>query len=107
MIEIEPTSEAYHVLKLALSTGRMVRIEERRDGIAVKSGEGMWTYTMPTREDRDARTFKRGECDHLICQQCGGHKDFREFWQHDGEPGDSRNQSTCTCCKHCNDPRGH
>jgi hypothetical protein len=106
MIEIHEHSEAHRILKLALQSGRTVRIDERRDGIAVKTGEGMWTHTMST-EEEDKRRFRRGECDHLICLQCGGHKLYRETWPHESEDSESLNHNSCMCCKHCNRQGGH
>lgn len=110
-IILQPGSPAFLAVTQAVEQKRKLSISPRRDGVAVKVGESIWSPTLstaaPEREEDDARTFKRGKCDHLICQQCKGHKEFRETWTHEGEPDDSDNWRSCMCCKHCNDPRGH
>jgi hypothetical protein len=107
-IIMQPGSPAFLAVKQAVEAGRKVSISPRRDGVAVKAGESIWSPTLstaaPERPEDDARSFKRGECGHLICQQCKGHKEFRETHDDDDE-GDS--WRSCICCKHCNDPRGH
>lgn len=107
-IILQPGSPAFLAVTQAVQEERKLSISPRRDGVAIKVGESIWSPSLstsaPEREEDDRRKFKRGECDHLICQQCKGHKDFRETH---GDADDSDNWRSCVCCKHCNDPRGH
>lgn len=56
MIEIERDSDAYRYLENTFKNGQadMLRLDIRRDGIAFKINEGMWTPTlMVTRRPND------------------------------------------------------
>lgn len=46
MVTIQPDSEAARLLAGALASGQKVSIEERANGIAIKTGEHMWSPTL-------------------------------------------------------------
>lgn len=51
MVRIEAGTEAWHQLVSMAASGRDISIDVRKDGIAFKLGEGMWTPTLRTNFD--------------------------------------------------------
>lgn len=48
IIVIEPGSPAYGELAEGIDEGKKISIDRRRDGVAIKIGEGMWSPTLLT-----------------------------------------------------------
>lgn len=53
IIEIQPGTTAYNAIERATATGRKLTVEPRRDGLAVKIGEDVWSVGLPTATERN------------------------------------------------------